>query len=125
MLIDTDILIWYLRGNKHALEIIEKQSTFEISVVTYIELIQGMRNNRELNSCKKALRSWNVRIIQINEIISLKALSYIEQYFLSHSMQLADAQIGATASVYGLPLLTANDKHYKILTKIEINKFRP
>ncbi|WP_223293946.1 type II toxin-antitoxin system prevent-host-death family antitoxin [Pelodictyon phaeoclathratiforme] len=31
----------------------------------------------------------------------------------SHSMQLADALIGATAIAHGLPVLTGNDKHYK------------
>ena len=49
---------------------------------------------------------------------------YIEQLFLSHSMQLADALIGATAIVYGFPILTANDKHYKVMKDIQIKKFR-
>jgi hypothetical protein len=38
---------------------------------------------------------------------------------------LADALIGATAIAYGLPILTGNDKHYKILKDMQIKKFRP
>lgn len=40
-------------------------------------------------------------------------------------MQLADALIGSTAVAYGLPLLTGNDKHYKIMKDVQIKKFRP
>ncbi|HDK43262.1 MAG TPA: VapC toxin family PIN domain ribonuclease, partial [Desulfobacteraceae bacterium] len=40
-------------------------------------------------------------------------------------MQLADALIGSTAIAYGLPLLTGNDKHYKVMKGIQIKRFRP
>jgi len=36
----------------------------------------------------------------------------VEQQFLSHSILLADALIGATAISHGIPILTGNDKHY-------------
>ena len=49
----------------------------------------------------------------------------VEQYFLSHSIQLADALIGATSMIYGLPLQTANTKHYKIIKNIILKKFSP
>jgi len=48
MLIDTDVLIWYLRGNQKAYKLIENLNGFYISVVSYIELVQGMRNKQEL-----------------------------------------------------------------------------
>jgi predicted nucleic acid-binding protein len=50
---------------------------------------------------------------------------YVEQHFLSHSLQLSDALIGATAVAYGLPILTGNDNHYKIIKDIRIKKYRP
>ncbi len=46
MLIDTDVLIWYLIGNEKAYQSIENSSNFFISVVTYMELVQGMRNEK-------------------------------------------------------------------------------
>ena len=125
MIIDTDVLIWYMRGNEKAYEIIEKYNTFFISVVTYIELVQGMRNKKELNILRKALRGWNAQILYISEEVSAKAMFYVEQHFLSHSIQLADALIGATAITYGFPILTANDRHYKVMQAIQIKKFKP
>lgn len=125
MLTDTDVLIWYMKGNEKAFEAVENQRNLFISVVTYMELIQGMRNKRELNALRKALRHWQARILYINEEISAKALFYVEQHFLSHSIHLADAFIGATAVVNGIPLMTANDKHYKSIKEIDIKIFRP
>ena len=125
MLVDTDVLIWYLKGNENAYQVIENSSNFFISVVTYMELVQGMRNKKELNNLRKALHIWNAKILYISEEISAKAMFYVEQYFLSHSIQLADALIGATAIAYGNPVLTGNDKHYKVLKDLKIKRFRP
>ena len=89
-----------------------------------MELVQGMRNKEELRTLQKTLKQWNVKTIYINEEISAKALFFVEEYFLSHSMQLADALIGATATMYGMTLITANDKHYKIIKELEMKVFR-
>ena len=90
-----------------------------------MELVQGMRSKQELNSFHQALHAWNTDILYISEEISAKAMFAVEQHFLSHSIQLADALIGATAINYGLPLLTGNDKHYKIMKGIQLKRFRP
>ena len=124
MIIDTDVLIWYMKGNEKAYNVIENSKQFFISVVTYMELVQGMRNKNELNNLRRALHVWNSKILYISEEISVKAMFFVEQHYLSHSIQLADALIGATAIMYGLPILTGNNKHYKILKDIQIKKFR-
>ncbi len=125
VLIDTDVLIWYMRGNRKAYDTIENLNVFSISVITYMELIQGMKNKKELNSLRQALHGWNARLVYISEEISAKAMFFVEQHFLSHSIEIADALIGASAITHGLPLLTANDKHYKVMDGIEIRKFSP
>lgn len=125
MLVDTDVLIWYMRGNRKAYKLIENLNGFYISVVTYIELVNGMRNKRELSEFRKAIRSWNCKIIHVNEEISLKAMFYIERHYLSHSMQFADALVATTALVNGLTIITGNDKHFKIIKELEIKRFRP
>ena len=125
MVIDTDVLIWYMKGNKNAYKTIEDSKNFYISVVTYMELVQGMRDKNELNKLRRALHVWNSKILYISEEISVKAMFFVEQHYLSHSIQLADALIGATAISHGLPILTGNDKHYKILKDLQTKKFRP
>ena len=125
MLIDTDVIIWYMNGNMRALNTLEKYHGFSISVITYMELVQGMRNKNELNLLRKALKSWETKINYVTEEISSRAMFYVEQHFLSHSMQLADALIGATAVSHGIPLITGNTKHYKIVKELELIKFQP
>ncbi|MHB9014031.1 MAG: PIN domain-containing protein [Ignavibacteriaceae bacterium] len=125
LLIDSDVLIWYMRGNPKAYNVIEEQNGFFISVVSYMELVLGMRNKRELIVLRKTMRNWNAKILYINEDISAKAMFFVEQHYLSNSIVLADALIGATAISNGLKLLTANIKHYKILKNIELETFKP
>ena len=125
VLVDTDILIWYLRGNEKAYKTIETLESFSISVVTYMELVQGMRNKKELQSLRRALHAWNCQILYITEEISIKAMFAVEQHFLSHSLQLADALIAATAITNSLSVLMGNDKHYRILKGVQIKVFRP
>jgi predicted nucleic acid-binding protein len=125
LIIDTDVLVWELRGNKKAQNVIHDNMPFSISVITYLELIQGMRDKKEMKSFIKQLSKWNVKIIQINNDISTRAMIFIEQYALSHSMELADSLIAATCINESEMLLTANDKHYRHIPNIQIKKFIP
>lgn len=125
MLVDTDVLIWYMRGNKKAYQIVEGLERFDISVVTYVELLQGVRNKQELAALRNALLEWKARIMHISEEISMKAMFYVERYRLKNDLQFADALIGATAVACGSPLLTANMKHYQMIREIEVKTFRP
>jgi len=125
MLVDTDVLIWYMRGNEQAYRAIAGAGDFSMSAVTYMELAQGLRDKKELAILRRTVRQWNCRIVHITEEISARAMFYIEQHFLSHSLQLADALIGATATTYGLPLLTANEKHYRAIRELQIQRFVP
>ncbi|MCH4248589.1 type II toxin-antitoxin system VapC family toxin [Acinetobacter populi] len=123
MIIDTDVLIWYLRGKASAKIIVEANLPFSISSVTYMELLQGMKNKQESYRFQKALHYWNVNIIHIDQDISARATFYVQEYALSHAMQMADALIAATAIQFAETLLTANDKHYKFIPHLNIQKF--
>ena len=123
-LVDTDVMIWYLRGNEKAKDLLHSID-FCISAISYMELLQGMRNKKELKQFQKMISSWNIKVVYIDEEISAKALFYMEEYFLSHSMELADSLIGATCTRHGLTLVTANDKHYRTIKDLDIEIFRP
>jgi predicted nucleic acid-binding protein len=125
MLIDTDVLIWYLRGNMNAQNIVTNNIPFKISVINYMELLQGMKSKNELKILQKCLKIWTVEIIQINENISTGAMFLVEDYFLSHSLELSDAIIAATSLERQETLLTANDKRYKFIPNIQVKKFKP
>lgn len=125
LIIDTDVLVWDLRGSEKASSFIAGNVPFSISVVTYMELVQGMRDRAELRSLLRQLRKWSVSTIQITPDISMRAMFYVEEFFLSHSMYLADALIGATAVDNNETLLTANDKHYRHIEGIQLQLFSP
>ena len=125
MLIDTDVIIWYMRGNEKAKKLITSSIGFHISVVTYMELVQGMKNKTELLALRKAMRLWKTNIVYIDHEISSKAMFYVEQHYLSNALELADALIAATSVSTGLPLATGNYKHYKVFKELDLTRFRP
>jgi predicted nucleic acid-binding protein len=90
-----------------------------------MEVIQGMKDKNELKSFQKYLKKWSVEIIQINESISTRAMFLVENYFLSHSLALGDSIIASTALENQEIVLTGNDKHYKFIPNIQIQKFNP
>ena len=45
------------------------------SVVTYMELVQGMRNKRELGVLREAVRGWQAKVLQLDHEISARAAS--------------------------------------------------
>ena len=125
MLVDTDVLVWYMRGNGKALRAIEALDEFSISVVTYIELVQGLRNKAELNTLRNFLQSQSVPVLHVTESISSTAMFLVEQHHFSHSLGFPDAIIAATAVIQGLPLMTANTKHYRVIKNLILKKFLP
>ena len=94
-------------------------------MVSNTELIQGIRNKTELRELRKAFNEWHANILFINDMISAKALFLMEKHYLSHSLTLADALIAATAASCGMPILTGNTKHYRMIADMEIKKFTP
>lgn len=125
MLVDTDVLIWNLRGNRRAAGVLDGKRGFCLSSVTYMELVQGLRNKTELRQLRQAIRFWNATTVHVSEAISARASYLIEEHALADSLQVADALIAATALETGLPLLTGNVKHYRKIKGIVLEPFRP
>ena len=123
MLIDSDVMIWFYRGKERAQKIISQNIPFKLSAVSYMEIIQGIRNKEEFNKLKKDLKQWSTEIIQINETISKNAINLMEEYKLSHGLELGDAIIASTALEYNETLITGNIKHYEYMPEINILPF--
>ncbi len=93
MIVDTDVLIWFLRGRSEAARFLDACEPVLLSAVTYMELVQGMRNARELQILRRTLKLKGWQVLPITEIISNRAMTYVEEHFLSGSLQMADALI--------------------------------
>jgi predicted nucleic acid-binding protein len=123
LIVDTDVLIWFYRGYETAKKTVLNAIPFKVSVVTYIELLDGIRNKNELNKLKEDFSDWGIEVLQINESISLRAIALVEKYKLSHNLELADSLIAATVLENNETLLTGNIKHYSYIKNLNVNKF--
>ncbi|MFP4140658.1 MAG: type II toxin-antitoxin system VapC family toxin [Planctomycetota bacterium] len=125
MIVDTDVLIWVLRGNAQAARAVDQADDRAISVVTYMELLQGARDKAEIRAIKRFLVDLRFSHHPLTENIGHRASIYMEEYGLSASMSMADALIAATAVETGQAVLTGNVKHYKAVRDLETKRFRP
>ena len=125
MLFDTDVLIWVQRGNQQAAALVEREGERCISVLTYMELLQGAKEKRQHEYILDFFREFSIRILPLSENIGHRAAIYIEEYSLSHGLRAGDAIIAATATENGLTLCTANNKHYKPIKELKLRVFKP
>jgi predicted nucleic acid-binding protein len=125
VLFDTDILIWIQRGNHRAAALVEGEEERCISVLTYMELLQGAREKRQHELILDFLREYSFRILPLSENIGHRAAIYIEEYSLSHGLRAGDAMIAATATENGLTLCTTNARHYRPIKELKLRVFKP
>lgn len=125
MIFDTDVLIWLMRGNTKAANAIDKADMRTISIVTYMELLQGSRDKREMKAIKSFLAEMQFQTLSLTENIGHRASIYMEEYALSSSIGMADALIAATAVEAGELLFTGNEKHFKAINELDVKRFRP
>ncbi|MEY2876572.1 MAG: hypothetical protein RLZZ373_3943 [Pseudomonadota bacterium] len=124
MLIDTDVLIWHLRGHPSALQTLDAlPEPPMLSAVTYLELLQGLRNKAEMQALKKMLLQRRMTVLPITEAITGRAIDLVESLVLSHSLQMGDGLIAATALLHEVPVLTANFKHFSAVPNLQIVRF--
>lgn len=123
MLIDTDVLIWCLRGNAKAIAAVDKLSRRKISVITRMELMQGCRDKNEHLLLRRFLNDSEFEVLELSAEIGYRADIWMEQLHLANGVGVADCLIAASASVLGLPLFTANARHFRCFPALEIQKF--
>lgn len=125
MLVDTDVLIWHLRGYPQATRRLDELGALTLSAVSYLELLRGMRNKAELLAVKKMLEKRSARLLPLTEAITLRATELMESLTLSHGLQMGDALIAATAIERQVPVLTANVRHFSAIAGLKIEAFVP
>jgi len=123
MLFDTDVLIWYLRGHAKAAGVIEEDVQRQISVVSYMELLQGARDKKEIKLIRSFIKDFAFKMLPLTENIGQRATVYMEEYSLKVDMCLADALLAATAVEYQATFCTGNVRHYKAIKEIELKVF--
>lgn len=124
ILIDSDVLIWFARGNERAITCVNSIADSYISAISYMELAQGCRNKTELRVLQKAFKTSGHDVLPLTHDISDIACKLVEDYALSHSLHIADALIAATALSHDLVLLSANEKHFSAIKNLKLQVFK-
>lgn len=121
-LLDSDVIIWILRGREDTIQLMEKIKKEVIpscSVLSVFEIQAGMRRAEEskTNQFLDALKVWAV-----NKEIATLAAKYVREYRKkSKTLNPIDTMIAATCVLNNLTLVTYNPKDYPIG---ELNTFK-
>ena len=125
MIFDSDVMIWAFRGNPRALKAIDDADSRAISSVTYMELLQGVRNKVEMREMKRFFSKLSFSTLPITANISNRAAAIMEETALKSDLGVCDALIFATACEAGETLLSGNKKHFKEVALLNAVEFKP
>jgi predicted nucleic acid-binding protein len=119
LLIDTDVLIDYLRERPESVSYLESLTQpLLISAVTVAELYAGVRDGSERVALESFIDSFQVRAV--DQEIAARAGILRRDFGKSHGTGLADAIIAATAEAQGANLVTLNRRHFPMLEGVVV-----
>jgi hypothetical protein len=121
ILLDTSVVIDYLRNDQRAVSYVNALIPPILSIITVGEIFEGCRDRNELRLVEKTLAKFT--IFPISEEISVKAITLVKQFHLSHGLRIIDSLIAATASTYNFTLITSNIKHFRAITEVHLIKW--
>jgi hypothetical protein len=114
LLLDTDVLVDYLRGRMEAAAYLEaRMEPLLISVITMAELFAGVRDGKDRRLLEHFLSAFE--IVDLSREIAREGGLYRRDYGPSHGVGLADALIAATAALRPARLVTLNARHFPML----------
>ena len=116
-LLDSDILIEYLRGRAEAQAFFDNLLGIRsISVVSVAELFAGTRNAREAADLEVFLNVFEQ--VPVSAVIARTGGALRHAYRESHGTGLAAALIAATALELQATLVTFNQRHFPMLESV-------
>ncbi|NOU21951.1 MAG: type II toxin-antitoxin system VapC family toxin [Methyloglobulus sp.] len=117
LLIDTDVLIDFLRGLEQAKDFIASlPEQAYVSAITVAELHVGVRNGKERAVLTEFLDTLDTIALDAETAANGGLLR--RDYGKSHGVGLNDALIAATAINKRLQLVTLNEKHYPMVKNL-------
>lgn len=120
LLVDTDIIIDYLKGVKPAGELFKsKDIVIYCSILSKKELLSkvGLSDSERKKIMNLISR---LKVLKIDNDINQKYMVLINRYGARQS-SIVDYLIAATSWAKNLPLLTRNTKHFKKIKEIKLS----
>ncbi len=118
-LVDTSVLIDYLRGDQDAAEVLEREraaAPLHASEITRLEVLAGMRPAEE-DGTRLLLSTlvWHPVDAEVAEEAGALGRQWLPNH---HAIDSADLAIAATAIRTGSRLLTRNVRHFPMFTDL-------
>ena len=128
-LIDTDIIIFALRGDKTVLAKFEENKNIPISIsmITYAELVFGAkRSQNERTNMLKVNRIREIYPVEELNIGIMELFADIKANMYSKAMRIEDLDlfIAATAIYNDLTLVTNNTKHFENIPLLKLENWK-
>lgn len=115
MIVDTNILIDFLKGKKDGVSFVGSLPFIRTSVVVVSELYSGVQGRREMNELEEFLKF--IEPIDVSLEIARDAGLLRKKFLRSHRIELPDAIIAATANDLNIPVASLDKKHFSVLAK--------
>lgn len=116
-MIDTDVLIDYLRDQEQAVDCLEAiDGPMALSPVTIAELYAGVREGEERERLDGFIQAFD--LAPLTRDAAVLAGLWRRQYGRSHGTGLADALIAASVELAGATLVTLNQRHFPMLPAV-------
>jgi len=128
-LIDTDIIIFALRGDKTVLAKFEENKNIPISIsmITYAELVFGAkRSQNERTNMLKVNRIREIYPVEELNIGIMELFADIKANMYSKAIKIEDMDlfIAATAIYNDLTLVTNNTKHFRNIPLLKLENWK-
>lgn len=112
-LLDTDVIIWYLRGRQPARRWVDRLTLEGVPAccaLSLTEIVLGM-HRKEAGTTRAFLNA--LAVIPVDRVVAWRAGELIGDYGRRGvTLDLVDATIAATCLTHRLVLATYNDRHY-------------
>ena len=117
ILLDTDVLVDFLRGHSKAVAFVNAHSArIILSSIVVAELYAGVKGDEEQATLEDFVSLF--RVVPVSAEIAKAGGLYKRDYGKLHSVGLADAILAATAEAENAELKTLNRKHYPMLKRL-------
>ena len=129
-LIDTDILSYYLKGDREVVSNFEKYLDYydiiEISIITYYEIISGLHAKNAFKQLKifEKFISENLILPLTEESAKLSAEIYANLRKSGNIVDDIDLFIAGIAIENEMTLVTNNDSHFKRIPELKTENWK-
>lgn len=121
-IIDTSVLIDYLRGYKAAQEwfIRMGDTVLAITPVVWMETVQGASNKIKQQRIRRFLSQFPIEHPEPTD--NLWAMEQVAKFSLNHNVEFADIMTASIAVRLNVPIYTTNLKHFAVLPDVDERK---